>query len=119
MKQFPIRLDDVVKSVPFAIMEPHQAQAIANHGRTLDQLAERGGLTPEEAVAIIENRPWERMPLGTGRLKLQDYAAGAGPASDIAAVIRMLQDMRDGKLSERRGNFNKAIVTLERVKGLL
>lgn len=34
------------------------AQADRNHGQTLQRLAERGGLVPSEAMAIIERRRW-------------------------------------------------------------
>lgn len=32
-----------------------------NHGQSLKRLNERGGLSPCEAVAIIERRPYDRM----------------------------------------------------------
>lgn len=35
-------------SVPWAFAETFRAQAERNHDRTLEQLAERGGLAPEE-----------------------------------------------------------------------
>ena len=49
-------------SIPWSILEPHQAQAMANHGgQTLRRLAERGGLCWVETLAVLEDRPWRRM----------------------------------------------------------
>lgn len=42
--------------VPWGLLEPHEAQAIHNHGQTLETLAARGGLGTEEMVPIIEGR---------------------------------------------------------------
>ncbi|WP_140419925.1 hypothetical protein [Achromobacter denitrificans] len=42
--------------IPFAMIEPHEAQAKRNHGQTLDHLAARGGLSVPEALDIIEGR---------------------------------------------------------------
>ena len=33
-------------------------QAMTNHGQTLERLAERGGLSLDEAAAIVERRRW-------------------------------------------------------------
>lgn len=42
------------RTVPWSILEPHEAQARSNHDQTLQRLAERGGLSPAEIVAVIE-----------------------------------------------------------------
>ena len=39
------------RSVPWTFVETFRAQAEANHGQTLEQLASRGGLAPEEMWA--------------------------------------------------------------------
>ena len=41
------------RSVPWAFVAPHEAQARANHDQTLERLAERGGLSPSELVAVV------------------------------------------------------------------
>lgn len=41
---------------PWELLRSHEAQAQTNHGQTLRQLAERGGLGPDEIMAIMENR---------------------------------------------------------------
>jgi hypothetical protein len=41
---------------PLELFEPHRRQAWGNHGRSLEGLAERGGLSWAEALAILEDR---------------------------------------------------------------
>jgi hypothetical protein len=36
-------------------------QAMDNHGQTLERLAERGGLSLDEAAALAEGRRWRSM----------------------------------------------------------
>ena len=40
----------------WSIIGPHERQAQINHDQTLQRLAERGGLSPAEALAVLENR---------------------------------------------------------------
>ena len=42
------------RSVPWGFIAPYEVGANANHGQTLDVLARRGGLAPEEILAAIE-----------------------------------------------------------------
>lgn len=37
----------------------NEAQAQKNHGQSLQRLAERGGLSPDEALAIVQRRAWK------------------------------------------------------------
>lgn len=46
------------KSIPWAAIEPHEAQALRNHDQTLARLAERGGLDPVEAAAVLDGVAW-------------------------------------------------------------
>lgn len=39
-------------------------QAMTNHGQTLERLAERGGLSLDEAAAIVERRRWCELTAG-------------------------------------------------------
>jgi uncharacterized protein (DUF1501 family) len=53
---------DCPTSVPWDLVGPHERQALRNHsGQTLVRLAERGGLSPDELVAVLEDRKWTRM----------------------------------------------------------
>lgn len=67
-KQFPIlvpyqheRTYGGPRSIPWALIAPHEAQAQRNHYQTLQRLAERGGLAPSEAVAVLEDRQFQDM----------------------------------------------------------
>lgn len=49
------------RSVPWNLVAPHEEQAHRNHGQTLGRLAARGGLSPAELVAVLEDRPFRYM----------------------------------------------------------
>ncbi len=49
------------RSVPWSVLEPYAEQAMRFHGQTLEKLAERGGLSPSEVAAVIEDRNWTPM----------------------------------------------------------
>lgn len=48
-------------SIPWDMIAPHERQADRNHYQTLKRLAERGGLSPAEAVAVLEDREYRQM----------------------------------------------------------
>lgn len=54
-RMFPVDGGDI----PWCVIEPHDRQARKNHSQTLERLAERGGLSACEALAILEGRAWE------------------------------------------------------------
>ena len=56
-KTFPI-MKSTLRSIPWEMIAPHQSRALKNHGQTLNRLAERGGLEPSEAIAILTDQPW-------------------------------------------------------------
>lgn len=90
--RFPIMLDYSHGKwyLPMSLFRPHEEQARRNHDQTLDRLRERGGLSPCEALAVLEDRPWRRIDrdrndvtamvklvaLATARLVLCDALAG-------------------------------------------
>ncbi|MCK5581903.1 MAG: hypothetical protein KAJ18_11595 [Candidatus Omnitrophica bacterium] len=47
-------------SIPFMMLNEEWANR--NHGQTLKQLAGRGGLSPCEAIAVMDKRKWMPMP---------------------------------------------------------
>ncbi len=57
----PIMDHPELPPIPWEIISPHERQAERNHGQSLLRLAERGGLGPDEAVAILEDRRWHKM----------------------------------------------------------
>ncbi len=68
-RMFPIMSDSTVASngfqmtsVPFRIVDAHRAQCRFNHGgQTPDRLAERGGLSPRELLAVLTDSPWKEV----------------------------------------------------------
>ena len=54
----------LIQAIPWELIEQHAAQALKNHKRTIEQLArQQCGLRASEAVAVLEDRPWRRMPV--------------------------------------------------------
>ena len=45
-------------SIPWDMIAPHETQCVRNHGQSLERLAERGGLSPSEALAILDDENW-------------------------------------------------------------
>jgi hypothetical protein len=43
-------------SLPWAMIEEHAQQCEKNHGQSVARLAERGGLDPWEACAVLEDK---------------------------------------------------------------
>lgn len=78
MKTFPIMRvrgeeqakDFAVETIPFALIAPHERQAQKNHRQTLARLAERGGLSPSEALAVLEDRRRHPIPAAEARKRL-------------------------------------------------
>lgn len=58
--------------IPLAMIAPHENQAHLNHRQTLQRLAERGGLSACEAVAVLEDRRWQWMDLDVARARLEE-----------------------------------------------
>jgi hypothetical protein len=52
----------IVIAIPWDMIVSHEKQAVRNHSQTLERLAERGGLSAEEALSAINDRglSWER-----------------------------------------------------------
>ena len=62
MKTFPILIDykirnyDGIRTVPWDFIEPARKQIEANHGQTLERLAERGGLCWYEILCGLQKQ---------------------------------------------------------------
>ena len=46
------------RGVPWALVEPHEAQAQSNHSQTLERLSQRGGLSPLELWCVVNDKKW-------------------------------------------------------------
>jgi hypothetical protein len=53
----------LLKSVPMAMLKPHEAQAKSNHGQTLERLNERGGMNPTEILGVIQGVRWGELKI--------------------------------------------------------
>lgn len=84
-------------SIPWRLMVPHERQALLNHGQSLERLAERGGLAPIEAMAVLMDMSPTGLPGGylaadalvwlRGHLDNDAYRAGLRDArSDCARI---------------------------------
>lgn len=62
-----------VIQLPWAMLEPHAAQAERNHSQTLERLAERGGLSACEALAVLEDRPFQKMKQSEANARLASH----------------------------------------------
>lgn len=60
------------RAIPWAMLEPHEEQALSNHGQSLEELAKRGGMSPSEMLAVLDNHQWKKMPELTALLELEE-----------------------------------------------
>lgn len=49
-----------INSIPWSLIEPHGEQAKINHQQSLERLNQRGGLSPMEAVAVLEDADYRK-----------------------------------------------------------
>lgn len=75
----------LIIGIPWSMIQPHEAQARANHGgQSLTRLAERGGLSICEVLAVLDNRRWQRTPKPIAMAALlRRMAEFHAPASDV------------------------------------
>jgi len=69
-KRFPVLLREqrsiwpgVPDSIPWEAISSHEQQARANHGQSLETLAQRGGLSPYELLAVLRDHAFWRCNL--------------------------------------------------------
>lgn len=70
---------------------------MSNHRQTLERLAERGGLSPGELVAVMEGRDWRSMPIDESLRRLEVLIAAALVPPDVPILtVGALQALLDG-----------------------
>ena len=74
---FPIQ-DGIIRAIPWDAIAQHKGQADKNHGQTIERLAERMGLSPCEACAVLEDRPWVKMGKAFARIRLMQLINDKG-----------------------------------------
>lgn len=57
-RQYPILQSKPPQTIPWVMLIPHETWAWINHGQTLEELANRGGLSWAEALAILQDKKW-------------------------------------------------------------
>jgi len=69
-RRFPVLLGrqrsvwaGVPDSIPWNAVSAHEHQVRANHGQSLEILAQRGGLSPYELLAVLMDQPFWRCNL--------------------------------------------------------
>lgn len=67
-RMFPIMHGKTARWIPWRLITPHEPQALKNHGQTLEKLADRHGLSPCEAMAVLEDRNWRDDPDAEAKL---------------------------------------------------
>ena len=105
-QQFPIMIDSWKRAhLPWELFEPHEAQAQRNHYQSLTRLAERGGLSPAEALAVLEDRKFQDMDdkdAWIGLIQIAEQAAAsrarAETLEEAAQVAEQAADAEHGKL---------------------
>lgn len=58
--------------VPWEMIVPHNAQSEYNHYQSLRRIAERGGFSRCEAIAVLEDRKWIPMDVEVADKKLKE-----------------------------------------------
>lgn len=64
-RKFPIlkeNKNEPKEYIAWDIVEPHEHQAYINHGQTLEQLAERGGLSWYEMYCLLLDQKFDEIP---------------------------------------------------------
>lgn len=104
-------------SIPWAMIAPHEAQARKNHDQTLERLAQRGGLSPAEALCVMDGTSL-RGKSCTGLFGREDLDAKALPElqcrvsayeASSGRVVKERDDLRE-KVEQLRKRDNKVAV---------
>ena len=85
------------------MIAPCESWAKEYHGQTLDRLAQRGGLSPSEAVAVLEFRPWHPMSNAQALALLAEKVAAYNRESRQAEL-----DAKDAELGRLRAKLATA-----------
>lgn len=76
-KMFPIMdiQSHSTEYIPWFYLSGCAERALKNHGQSLETLAQRGGLSWCEALALMEDRPWCRMDNDEAKRKVHQIIA--------------------------------------------
>lgn len=74
------------RTIPWIVIAPHEAQAIYNHGQTLERLNERGGLCWSEMLAVLEDRKYQKIDESVAYERVQKIV------NEYIYTVRMVKD---------------------------
>ncbi|MFJ7312567.1 hypothetical protein ACIQVE_07300 [Pseudomonas sp. NPDC098747] len=63
LENMPVMKGVNIKSVPMHLLMPYERQAVRNHSRSLQRLAERGGMSSCEILGIIRGINWGELKI--------------------------------------------------------
>jgi hypothetical protein len=128
-KTFPILFDEderrtwpklwpkCAREVPLEAVAPFEAQADRNHGQTLKRLAERGGLSPSELVAVMHRKTfWETWPRYVSGFWTRYREENRAPHPDILRAVLFVNALAEGKDPHRMCDKKYCEVQRERVE---
>lgn len=84
-------------AIPWRVIAPCERQAQQNHSQSFQRLAERGGLSPCEAVAVLESRRWHPMDKQQALNRLAEIVK----ERDTQPIIDQLRQQVEGLTRER------------------
>jgi hypothetical protein len=60
-ENMPVMRGTDIKSIPMALLQPYEEQALRNHKQSLQSLAERGGMDSCEILGIVRGLRWSQL----------------------------------------------------------
>lgn len=85
------------RTLPWEMIATHEPQALRNHGQTIERLAERGGLSHKEALAVIEGKDFYDLP----------ETAAEAAAKLLVLVDRFNASLPNGSIRVSRSSFRQ------------
>jgi hypothetical protein len=91
------------REVPWDFVASHHVRCLLNHGQTVERLAERGGLSPHEMLAVVTDRPYQEvanLTFGGAVMELKSVLHEALLSSESRAMLEAgLADVRAGRVT--------------------
>lgn len=78
-------------AIPWSVIAPCEHQAQQNHSQTLERLAERGGLSPLEALDVLLGRDWTGRTFQLPAERAEHAKANAVAIQQMLAIVKARQ----------------------------
>jgi hypothetical protein len=128
-KTFPILFDEdesrnwpktwpkCARTVPLEAVAPFESQANRNHSQTLKRLAERGGLSPSELVAVMHGKGfYETWPRYVNGFWGQYREENRAPHPDILRAVLFVNALASNEDPHRMCDKKYCEIQRERVE---